>query len=116
MPPTENRCRLLHLQGGNPVKAQSGLRPVLRVVLQAVDRLLVRVPVRMPVRMSDPHSDRILSRRVVRTVFGTQPGFSARKRASQTLGDVSAAACRWAAWRSRKPFLALPPRWPMVAM
>ncbi len=116
MPATENRCRFLHLQGGNSSKAQSGRRWVLLVVIHAVDRLLVRVPVRMPIRMSDHHSDRILSRRVVRTVFGTQPGFSARKRARQTLGDVSASACRRAAWRSRKPFLALPPRWPMVAM
>ena len=71
MPATENRCRLLHLQGGNISKAQSVFRPVLRVVLRAADQLLVRVPVRMPVRMSDHHSDRILSRMVVRTVFRT---------------------------------------------
>ena len=67
MPATENRCRLLYLQGGNISKAHSGLRPVLRVVLQAASRVVVR----MPVRMSDHHSDRIVSRMVVRTVFGS---------------------------------------------
>jgi hypothetical protein len=67
MPASENRCRFLHLQGGNTWKARLDFRRVLRGALRTEDRVVVR----MPVRMSVHHSDCMLSRMVVRTVVGT---------------------------------------------